>query len=107
MDRKIIIINEHIKGRLVYAERKTCKESRWLVLIKEVSNGKCIERIISYNYELNAWLFSKGEADVWSKTAFFYDFYEPTEEEIKMVVNKLAEYGFKFIPILNQVIKKR
>lgn len=98
---KEIIIDKHTKGILVFAK---AKDSKWLILISNVRNGE-INRHISYDIIDDTFLFDGGEIRCWGNTRG-YSFYEPTLEQKQLIINKLKEKGYKFIPILNKLVKK-
>jgi len=99
---KEIIIDEHTKGILVFAKGN---HSEWLILISNVRNG-VINRHISYDIISDTFLFDNGKVHDWGITRG-YSFYEPTLEQKQLIINKLKEYGYKFIPILNKVVRKK
>ena len=110
INRKEIIISEGTKGILVYCNPKNLTPSHeWLVLISYVdkiaAHSLRIYRYMSYNITLNEIHFDAGYEATWGK-GDGYEFYEPTEEEKKFIVSQLTKKGYKFVPILNKVIKR-
>lgn len=111
MERKKIIISELTKGILVYAEHINKLDYNWLILISHVDNklniGLNIYRYISFNYSTQEIFFDylSHKPASWGY-AEDYNFYTPTEAQKKFIIDKLAEMGYKFIPILNKLVKK-
>ena len=107
--RKQIILSKASKGILVYARHKAADDN-WLILIShvnEVENDLSIYRHISFNCLTKETFFDylKHKPQSWGRVRN-YDFYVPTEKEKKFITNKLADMGYKFIPILNKLVKK-
>ena len=98
---KEIFITENTKGILVFAK---AKNSEWLVLIANV-HGNCIRRHISYDITSDTFCFDNGKIKDWGVTRG-YSFYKPTLEQKQLIIDKLKENGYKFIPILNKLVKK-
>ena len=104
MDEKIEI-TEDLKGVLVHTHNKEFK-TEWLVLIDEIK-GKNILRHISYCINTKEWHFDFGaSSSIWSYRCQHIEFYKSTDEEKRFVAKKLASFGYKFIPILNKIVKK-
>lgn len=110
INRKEIKINEGTKGILVYCKKEGLSSSLgWLVLIKNVRKDMHILRISRYmSYEIaeKRTHFDNGREGSWGAITG-YKFYEPTMGEKKFIVNQLAKRGFKFVPILNKLIKRK
>ena len=101
-------ITENTKGKLVYVESLPPFHSKWLILISSASKeGRYyyIKRYISYNITHNKWYFNNGISIRWG-TCKDCDFFESTDEEKRFVANKLASLGYKYVHILNKLIKK-
>ena len=108
--RKEININEGTKGILVYCKKEELPSSfGWLVLIKNVRKDGHILRIsryISYEKSEKRTHFDNGHEASWGAITG-YKFYEPTRDEKKFIVNQLTKRGFKFVPILNKLIRRK
>ena len=94
------------KGVLVFAKSKDSSHDDWLVLISNVtekSDGLYVKGYIFYNLTTHVWYFDRrGES--WGYTTHF-EFYEPTREQKQKISNELARRGFKYVPVLNKLVK--
>ena len=101
-------ITENTKGKLVYVESLPPFHSKWLILISSASKeGRYyyIKRYISYRIDTNEWYFSGGISMRWG-TSEDCVFFESTDDQKRLVANKLASLGYKYVHILNKLIKK-
>ena len=104
-----IQITKNTKGILVYAESLPPFNSKWLILISSASKEgdyHFIRRYISYRIDTNEWYFTGGISMRWG-TSKDYVFFEPTDDQKRFVAKKLASFGYKYIPILNKIVKKK
>ena len=103
-----IQITKNTKGILVYVVDKLVDDYKWLVLISSVSKWgdyHYIRRYISYSIKQNEWHFNNG-ISIWWGSSEDCAFFEPTDDQKRLVAKKLASLGYKFIPILNKIVKK-
>ena len=104
-----IQITKNTKGILVYAESLPPFDSKWLILISSTSklgDHHFIRRYISYRIDTNEWYFSGGISMRWG-TSEDCVFFESTDDQKRLVANKLASLGYKYVHILNKLIKKK
>ena len=109
-NRKEIILGGNSKSLLVYAKvsKNYAYHSDWLILI---SSTHCdyqgvlkVVRHASYNLKSGDFFISEFPRD-WGNI-LSYRFFEPTEEEKRFMVDKIRENGYKYVPILNKLIRK-
>lgn len=101
------------RGIIVHAVPKNGRiHSEWLVLISNITNANYrgesvfhIQSYISYDLKFHVTYFNDGSYGNWGYSNDF-DFYVPTDEEKEFMIRKLANKGYKFIPILNKLVKK-
>ena len=102
------------KGIIVHAVPKNSRiHSEWLVLIANITDARYrgertfhIQSHISYDLGLKNIYFNNGRYGNWGYGNDF-DFYVPTDDEKEFMIRQLANRGYKFIPILNKLVKKR
>ena len=102
-------ITENTKGKLVYVVDKWDEDYKWLILISSVTkkgNYNYVSYYISYSIKQNKWYFNGGIPSGWGSVGF-WNFFEPTDDQKRLVVNKLTSLGYKYIPILNKIVKKK
>jgi len=109
MLRRKVDININTRGIITFAKGKG-GYSDWLLLVtkvKAMEHGQLkIYGHIFYDVEYKEWYFSEGYEDYpWGRIDH-WDFYEPTKEEIRLIVDKLKRYGYKYVPVLNKLMKK-
>ena len=108
--RRKVDIDINTKGIVVFAKGKN-GYSDWILLVTKVedrgsSEGLRIYGHIFYNINEERWYFSEGdEYYVWGHTKH-WDFYEPTKEQIQLIVDALKRRGYKYVPLLNKLIRK-
>lgn len=108
--RKKIKLDLSSKGVLVCANTR---DKTWLILISEFVYKDdlggvtiTINRHISYDVTEGIIYFEDGLPKRWGSISLISSFYEPTKEEKKFIAQELAKRGYKFVPILNKLIKK-
>ena len=103
-------ITENTKGKLVYVESlPPFDNSKWLILISSASKEgdyHFIRRYISYRIDTNEWYFTGGISMCWG-TSEDCVFFESTDDQKRLVAKKLASLGYKYVHILNKLIKKK
>ena len=111
INRNKIEISENTKAIALKAIGDNGRRN-WLVLISHVKksqhDGKqmfIIYRHISFNLTNHETFMNSYNDGRWGNS-IGYDFYTPTKEERMFIKNELKKRGFKFIPILNKLIKK-
>lgn len=107
---KRVDIDINTKGVILFAKGNH-GYSDWLVLttrVEAIDSG--LFRIfghIFYSISDKRWYFSEGDENYsWGSTGS-WDFYEPTNEQKQIIVDALTERGYKYVPILNKILKKK
>ena len=100
---KPIYIDKNTRGVLVHAVPKDPNKREWLVLIHSINNSMCIRRHISFCPLTKECYISTHQGD-WG-LVHGYDFYEPTEDDLKTIKNIMKQKGYRFIKILNKLKK--
>ena len=108
--RRKVDIGIYTKGIVVFAKGKN-GYSDWILLVTKVedrgsSDGLRIYGHIFYNINEERWYFSEGDENYLWGHIKYWDFYEPTKEEIRLIVDTLKKRGYKYVPLLNKLIKK-
>lgn len=110
-NKEKIILNKSLEGYLVFAKPKPEINSfsePWLILIGEVeerkgSDGYVIQRHVSYGIRSGV-LYIDDKLGYWGST-FCYLFFKPTEEQKKFMAEQIKKAGYKYIRILNKLVK--
>ena len=107
---KRVNIDIYTKGVILFAKGNH-GYSDWLVLATRVEEiDSEVFRIfghIFYSIGEDSWYFSNGSEDyAWGRTGH-WDFFEPTKEQKQTIVDALREKGYKYVPILNKILKKK
>ena len=117
MEQKKMSMWVGLKGVIVYAKYQGNRSGLdWIILVSSVEMIDTwppskkepylgIKRYLSYNVGFQSFLINEIP-QVWGQMDG-YDFYEPTEEQKKIVIDELAKKGYKFVPVLNKLIKKK
>ena len=105
-------VHEGLKGVILYAKPEYEVEGRqeWLILVESIKreryrpNDLHISRHASYG--LKNGVFYCGEIPGnWGFTNGF-KFYLPTEKQKIEFIKKIAKEGYKYISVLNKLVKK-
>lgn len=112
MEQKEIAITAGMRGKIVYAKRKWGTAVNWVILIADVKEVKCIKGAehIVYRYVSQTDYFenyrkaSKNKVD-WGNVED-YHFFEPTDEQVKLVKDILRENNLKYVKGANIVIDR-
>lgn len=109
MKRKVNI-NINTKGIIVFAKGKN-GFADWLVMVTRVDDvglgNLKIYGHIFYNISDKIWYFSDGNENyAWGQINNHWDFFEPTIEQKQIIIGELKKMGYKYVPILNKLIKK-
>ena len=112
LNRNKIEISENTKAIALKAIGRGGARDNWLILISHVKMSRhddeekfTIYRHISFNLSTHETFTSLTNNGKWGSTVG-YDFYTPTQEEYMFIKNELKKRRFKFIPILNKLIRK-
>jgi hypothetical protein len=110
MKTKKVDISTSTKGVIVFAKGRR-GYSDWLVMVTRVDDiGSGVLKIyghIFYNISENLWYFSEGDENyAWGSTNH-WEFFEPTKEQKQLLVDELRKRGYKYISVLNRIIRKR
>lgn len=107
---KKIEINRFLKGIIVHAKSTLGNCHDWLILVAYVSIDAYgqykIGRHISYDIDGERFRFNEGRVMTWGSLDA-YEFYEPSLEQKQIIIRFLKQRGYKFVPILNKLIKKQ
>ena len=109
--KRTVNIDVNTKGIVVFAKGKY-HFADWILLVTKVEdigspNGLRIYGHIFYNIDEDRWCFSSGDENYAWGNIKYWDFYEPTKEQIKLIVDALKRRGYKYVPLLNKLIKKK
>jgi hypothetical protein len=105
-------VHEGLKGVILYAkhEYNTILKQDWLILVNDItrdlpkSSELHISRHVSYGLDDGVFYCSEIPGN-WGITNG-YKFYLPTEKQKIEFIKKIAKEGYKYIPILNKLVKK-
>lgn len=105
-------VHEGLKGVILYAKPEYDDGARqdWLILVENVNhesyrpNDLHISRHVSYGLKDGAFYCGEIPGN-WGFTNGF-KFYLPTEKQKIEFIKKIAKEGYKYIPILNKLVKK-
>ena len=93
---------------MVYAKTSGKYSHDWLILIShtlcDFEGTLKIVRHASYEFSSDR-LYINNSPREWGYTRNFR-FYEPTEEEKRFMIDKIRENGYKYVPVLNKLIRK-
>ena len=104
---KRVEIDTNTKGIVLFAKGKD-GYSDWLVLVTRVEDIGVLKIYghIFYNISEKAWYFSGGDENYAWGNINHWDFFEPTIEQKQTIIGQLKKMGYKYVPILNKLIKK-
>ena len=112
MEQKEITITAGMRGKIVYAKRKWGPPVNWVLLIADVEEVPSIKGTshVIYRYVSQTDWFenyrkaSKNKVD-WGNVEDYY-FFEPTDEQVKLVKDILRENNLKYVKGANIVIER-
>ena len=107
-------VHEGLKGVILYAKPEYEVEVRqeWLILVESIKRERCYNRasdlhIYRYaSYGLKNGVFYCGEIPGNWGFANGFKFYLPTEKQKIEFIKKIAKEGYKYISVLNKLVKK-
>jgi len=106
---KKVEIDINTKGIVVFAKGRNVYDD-WLVMVTRVdkvgSGDLKIYGHIFYNISEEKWYFSDGDENYAWGNINHWDFFEPTIEQKQIIIGQLKKMGYKYVPILNKLIKK-
>lgn len=109
MRRVKVDISTNTRGVIVLAKGKDGRAD-WLVMVTRVDDvGSGVLKIygyIFYNISKKEWYFSDGDENYAWGNIDHWDFFEPTIEQKQIIIGELKKMGYKYVPILNKLIKK-
>ena len=108
-------VHEGLKGVILYAKSEDVEPRQdWLILVESIKRERyCLNsrssdlRIYRHaSYGLKGGVFYCGEIP--GNWGFIdgFKFYLPTEKQKIEFIKKIAKEGYKYIPILNKLVKK-
>ena len=107
--QEIVELTPNTKG-IIYVKRLIKEELRydWILLISNISKEGELYRYASYNIDLDMFSLDITGTMFWGyvKNRTDIKFYYATEKEKNMIKEKLKENGYKYIKIINKVIKR-
>lgn len=110
MRRIKVDISTSTRGVIVLAKGRS-DYCDWLVMVTRVDDvGSGELRIyghIFYNISDRRWYFSEGDENYAWGNISDWEFFEPTKEQKQKIVDALKEKGYKYVPILNKILKKK
>ena len=101
----------HTKGIIVYAKSNSGSYSDWLVLVSYVTdslytpNELRLYGYVFYDCKRGGWFFYENGPCPWGDTGH-WEFYEATNGQKQIIIDELKRRGFKYVPILDKLIKK-
>lgn len=111
MRRIKVDISTSTRGIIVLAKGRSDYDDDWLVMVTRVDDvGSGELRIyghIFYNISDRRWYFSEGDENYAWGNISHWEFFEPTKEQKQKIVDALKEKGYKYVPILNKILKKK
>lgn len=110
MRRIKVDISTSTRGVIVLAKGRS-GYGDWLVMVTRVDDvGSGELRIyghIFYNISDGRCYFSEGDENYAWGNISDWEFFEPTKEQKQKIVDALKEKGYKYVPILNKILKKK
>lgn len=107
--QEIVELTPNTKG-IIYVKRLIKEELRfdWILLISSISEEGNLYRYASYNIDLDKFFLDITGTMFWGyvKNRTDIKFYYATEEEKNIIKEKLKENGYKYIKIMNKIIKR-
>ena len=111
MRRIKVDISTSTRGVIVLAKGISGYDDDWLVMVTRVDDvGSGELRIyghIFYNISNRRWYFSEGDENYAWENISYWEFFEPTKEQKQKIVDALKKKGYKYVPILNKILKKK
>lgn len=107
---KKVDISTSTRGVIVLAKGRNGYND-WIVMVTRVDDiGSGVLKIyghIFYNISEKQWYFSEGDENyAWGSTNH-WEFFKPTKEQKQLLVDELRKRGYKYISVLNRIIRKR
>ena len=112
---KEIIIYENMKPCIVYAEAIGGGYSDWLVFIsKAEKEGNCSSLHVKYficmtlgkdKHKHEVYFHEDGEGG-WGHANLNWIFHIPSEKQKQTLIKEMAKMGYKYISVLNKLVKK-
>lgn len=110
---KEIIIYENMKPCIVYAKAIGGGYSDWLVFISKVEKEDCysylhIKHFICMTVDKNkdeVYFNEDGEGG-WGHANLNWNFHIPSEKQKQTLIKEMAKMGYKYISVLNKLVKK-
>jgi hypothetical protein len=106
-------VHEGLKGVILYAKPEYDVEVRqdWLILVESIKRERYyrtsdLQIYRHASYGLKNGVFYCGEIPGNWGFANAFKFYLPTEKQKIEFIKKIAKEGYKYIPILNKLVKK-
>lgn len=110
---KPCIIYENMKPCIVYAKATIGGYSDWLVFISKVEKENyCFTLHIKYficmtvGKDKHEVYFHKDGERGWGYANLNWKFYIPSEKQKQTLIKELAKKGYKYISVLNRLVKK-
>lgn len=110
---KEIIIYENMKPCIVYAKAIGGGYSDWLVFISKVEKEDYRPYLHIKNFicmavgkdKHDVYFHEDGEVG-WGYANLNWNFYIPSEKQKQTLIKEMAKMGYKYISILNKLVKK-
>ena len=109
---KEIVIYENMKPCIVYAKAIGGGYSDWLVFISKVEKENDYSLHIRYFICIplgkvkNEVYFHDGGEGGWGYANLNWIFYIPSEKQKQTLIKELANKGYKYVSVLNRLVKK-
>ena len=108
---KDIIISENMKPCIVYAKAIGGGYSDWLVFISKVEKEDYypylhINNFICMRVDKNEIYFHEDGEGGWGHANLNWIFHIPSKKQKQTLIKEMAKMGYKYISVLNKLVKK-
>jgi hypothetical protein len=109
---KEIIVYENMKPCIVYAKAIVSGYYDWLVFVSKVEKDdyrsphiKNFFCMMIDEYKHQVYFHEDGEGG-WGRVNSGWKFYTPTKEQKQTLIKEMAKRGYKYVSVLNRLVKK-
>lgn len=109
---KPCIVYENMKPCIVYAKAIVSGYSDWLVFVSKVEKDDYrsphIKNFIcmTVGKDKHEVYFHKDGEGGWGRVDSKWKFYTPTKEQKQTLIKEMANKGYKYVSVLNRLVKK-
>ncbi len=104
--REIVQIKENTKGKIVHIGLSD--RTYWIVFISHIEKNRIMRHASIYNFgkgNFRHWEYISESPENWGSYAG-YRIYEATEEEKQRIKDLIKNRGFRYVKVLNKLIKR-